>query len=977
MSGKDRPRTYPAEHARLQKALRESVILRELADILNSSLDLEHILQELVKRTTELCEIARCAVWLLDESEERLRPITYYLANSTLTPKKLKIADAVWYRSHLLMNNPVIDRLLNAGGMLLIDDLRAEPTIQTFAETFQVFSVLLIALMRDGRPVGLLSLDNPAQSHLFSQEQQQLARAIGQQATIAIHNARLYQEAQAQQMRADHLIERARAIYQVAMRVNSGEELSQVLKLATDHLVHALNASGGIAMQLESSESILQPVGPLSPEMHDHFASLRLALDDLPNFWLAIHTGKALLITAELAQEQEVEWFRRFGLKYILLVPLMGGSSHHGANWDLPGASRALVDKDDDDRQDLYCPGLIAIHYTRRRKPTAGEYAFAQDIAAQCALAIEKARLLAEAREAAALATERASTLDAVFQAMNEGITVITSDGQVHIRNHAVARFLGVPVYSTTSIETFLQEHPAYTLDGQLMPFEDFPIVRALRGQMQVRGERILTPRADGTPRVVELTATPLRNSAMQQIGLVCALRDVTVQVQAEQRLHQALNTFLHIAEAVSHSMEIREILHSVLAETLKTLNCTRGTVHLFQQSFEPLLSLGFTADEEARWLQQQEIWLNPQTGRDYGFFAQLMSGQATLVSEEHSLMQPNPFAGTLVLAAPIKHNQHILGLILLDRSPVVSPTLSPQRPSSFTNWDLTIIAGIAQLAGGALEQARWQQEASDARASEAVLREANTMKNEFLAITAHEFRNPLTVILARSQSARRILLRANRIDHLPAVEEHLNIITAQGKQLSNIVTTFLDAARINQGQLTLKIEIIDLEKIARQVVEEQAVLAEQHSLHCVTDENRQPYLVMGDQARLHQVIANLVENAIKYSPRGGPVTIGLHRCSEQPDGELIEISVADKGMGIPLEAQARLFERFYRVPQIVGNETRGVGLGLYIVAHLIKMHGSQIRVESSGVSGEGSRFLFVLPALAEPRANPEAEPSK
>src|SRR6185437_2609490 len=200
--------------------------------------------------------------------------------------------------------------------------------------------------------------------------------------------------------------------------------------------------------------------------------------------------------------------------------------------------------------------------------------------------------------------------------------------GQIFIRNHAVARFLGKPVYSSLSIETFLQEHPAYTLDGRLIPFDDFPIVRALRGKAQVRGERFLTARADGTPRVVELTATPLRNSEMQQIGLVCAIRDVTVQVQAEQRVRLALDTFLHIAEAVSNSTEIREILHSVLAETLKTLNCTRGTVHLFQQSFEPLLSLGFTPNEETRWLQQQEIWLNPQTGRDYGFFAQLMSGQ-------------------------------------------------------------------------------------------------------------------------------------------------------------------------------------------------------------------------------------------------------------------------------------------------------------------------------------------------------------
>lgn len=975
MSSKDRPRTSPAEHTRLQKALRESVILRELADILNSSLDLEHILQALVKRTTELCEVMRCAVWLLEESGDKFRPITYYVADPVLAQEMMRSADAIWHRSPLPIDNPVIRRLLSESETLFIEDLRTEPSVQTFAETFQVQSVLLIALTREGRPVGMLSLDNPGHFHPFTKEQQQLARAIGQQATVAIDNARLYQQAQAQQRRAEHLIDRARAVYQVAMRVNSGEELPIVLELATRHLIRALEASDGIAMLLEGDETTLQPVGPMHQKMSDHFAAIGLSLDRLPSFWHAIHTGKTILITAEHAREQEIEWFRRFGLKSILLVPLMGGTPHQGANWDLPGEPREVVLEDGEEAQPMeaYCPGLIVIQYTRRRKPTPGEYAFAQDIAAQCALAIEKALLLSEARRAADLATERASTLDAVFQAMTEGITVATSDEKIYIRNHAAASFLGVPVYSSSSIDTFLQNHPAYTLDGRLLAYEDFPITRALRGVAQVRGERVVTVRADGARRVVEFTATPLKNND-QQIGMVCAVRDVTVQVQVEQRIRQTLDTFLHIAEAVSHSTDIREILHRVLAETLTTLRCTRGTVHLFQQgsqSFDPLLSLGFSPDDETHWLQKQQTWLDQDTGEAYGFYAQIIGGHATLISEEHSPVQPNPFAGSLVLAAPITHNQQILGLILLDRSPSTTLSLQLPRPSSFTNWDITIIEGIAQLAGVAMEQARWQQEASDARASEAVMREADAMKNEFLAITAHEFRNPLTVILARSQGALRSLQRASKSEaspsHFTSIEEHLDTIAGQARQLNNIVTTFLDAARINQGQITLKMEAIDLGKIARQIAEDQDGLAENHTVRCAMNEAQGPFLVKGDQARLAQIIANLVENAIKYSPFGGPVTIHLRRLLEDEAPELIEISVEDKGMGIPPEAQSRLFERFYRVPHAAHGETRGIGLGLYIVAQLLKRHGGHIRVTSSGVLGKGSCFIFTLPALPVP----------
>ncbi|HEX4715910.1 MAG TPA: ATP-binding protein, partial [Ktedonobacteraceae bacterium] len=912
---------------------------------------------------------------LLEEPWNRFRPITYYIDSPELAREMQKSADAIWRRSSLPIDDPVIQRLLAEGGMLALEDLRTEESVHALAETFQTHSILLIALIRDGRPVGMMSLDDPGQTHAFSREQQQLARAIGQQASVAIDNARLYQQAHAQQQRAENLIERARAIYQVAMTVNSGEELPAVLQLATNHLVRGLGANDGMALLLEDGDTTLHPVGPAAHPLSDSFSPANLSLDYLPNFQRAISTGKPILISVKQAEEQEVAWLQQFDLKTILVVPLMGSSPQRGAHWDLSGKPKEALPIEGEETQlaDLYCPGLIAIHYNRHRRPTRGEYAFAQDIAAQCALAIEKARLLTEAQQAANLANERANTLDAVFQAMTEGITVFTPDEQVLTQNHAAAHFLGVPLHSSASIETFLQQHPTYTLDGHLVSHENFLLTRALRGMTEVRGERLLMTRADGILRVIEITATPLRNTSKQQIGLVTAFRDITVQVQAEQSIHQALEAFLHIAEAVSYSTDIGEILHSVLTEALATLHCKRGMVYLFQQAhatFEPLLALGFSPAEEALWRQEQQAWLDPVEGQTDGFFTQIMQGHSILISKEH---QPHAFAETVVLAAPIQHDQQILGLILLERS--LASTTSTPPSVGFTNWDSAIVEGIAQLAGVAMDQARWQQEAIKARANAAAMREADTMKNEFLAITAHEFRNPLTVILARSQSAQRALRRAKTgATPTPAssVDDHLETIIGQTKQLNNIVTTFLDAARINQGQFSLKTASVDLGKIARQVIADQQNLVERHTLHCVMADEQQPYLVMGDQARLAQIIANLVENAIKYSPLGGSVTVSLRRYQNEQSPALIEVSVKDQGMGIPPDAQARLFERFYRVPHVVGSETRGVGLGLYIVANLVQMHGGEIHVESSGVPGEGSCFRFTLPELVVPTANTE-----
>src|SRR5258708_22404794 len=241
----------PEEHIRLQDALRESEILRELAELLASSLDLQHILQVLAKRTTEVCEVKRCAVWLLEDARGTLRPQTYYLAAQILDRKTIRAADAIWYRSSLPVDDPAIQRLLQSEGMLYLEDLRVEPSMKNLADTFLVRSMLLVALIREGRPVGMLSLDDPAQSRTFTPQQLQLARAIGQQAAVAIDNARLYQQAQAERQRAERLIERVRSIYQVALAVNASEDLSTVFRIAMDNLVRALDADGGAIALIE------------------------------------------------------------------------------------------------------------------------------------------------------------------------------------------------------------------------------------------------------------------------------------------------------------------------------------------------------------------------------------------------------------------------------------------------------------------------------------------------------------------------------------------------------------------------------------------------------------------------------------------------------------------------------------------------------------------------------------------------------
>ncbi|TMC57455.1 MAG: GAF domain-containing protein, partial [Chloroflexota bacterium] len=543
--------------------------LRELAELLASSLDLKNILHALTKRTIEVCEVERCSVWLFDDTRNVFLPTAYYLSTQHVDHKKITAADHLWYHGSIFFEDPHLPRLLQEKGLLLVKDLLNNPKARKVAETFLVRSVLLIALKREDRILGMMSLDDPAQIRDFSQEQQQLARAIGQQAALAIDNARLYQQAQAERTRAERLIERARAIYQVALTVNSGEDLSVVLKIATQHLVRGLNADSGEIMLINSQTLYLaNSTGPQQTHFNEPLITAT-TLQDLPDCQKAATTGSPLFLNIHQMTESEQPFFQKLGFDNVMIVPLMAGGDRSITS--TPGTQPASSSSQ--------CIGFAFVNYRDSTyHPTQGQFAFAQDIAAQCALAVKKDQLLADVRNSAKLATERANTLDAVFQAMSEGITVVNQDGEVLVRNNAASLFLGVPVNSTDRLQSFLNRYPTRSMHGQPLSYDEFPVARALKGE-RIRGERFVTVRGDGVERVIEVNVTPMLDEAQKQVGLVSAFRDVTQQTRAEQRVRLALETMLNVAEAVSGITEIKDILDSVLEMTLSTLNCERGSV--------------------------------------------------------------------------------------------------------------------------------------------------------------------------------------------------------------------------------------------------------------------------------------------------------------------------------------------------------------------------------------------------------------
>jgi signal transduction histidine kinase len=232
--------------------------------------------------------------------------------------------------------------------------------------------------------------------------------------------------------------------------------------------------------------------------------------------------------------------------------------------------------------------------------------------------------------------------------------------------------------------------------------------------------------------------------------------------------------------------------------------------------------------------------------------------------------------------------------------------------------------------------------------------READVLKDTFVSVVSHELKTPVAIIKGYAETLQRAKARQNP----QLVGELLGEIVEEADRLSNLVDDLLDASRLEAGGLSFQdVEAVDLEEIAQRVVERYSLQTEQHTLHLDFPDDL--LTIDGDPQRLEQVLDNLVSNAIKYSPKGGVVTI----CGWEEDAE-VRLAVKDEGVGIPLEEQERIFERFYRVEAPDSRGVSGTGLGLYLARAIVRAHGGRIWVESA--PGKGATFHIALPQQTE-----------
>lgn len=243
-------------------------------------------------------------------------------------------------------------------------------------------------------------------------------------------------------------------------------------------------------------------------------------------------------------------------------------------------------------------------------------------------------------------------------------------------------------------------------------------------------------------------------------------------------------------------------------------------------------------------------------------------------------------------------------------------------------------------------------------------LREADRRKDEFLATLAHELRNPLAPIRSSLQIMR-------MADDAEAQAHARAMIERQVSQMVHLVDDLLDVGRITQGKVELRRERIDLSRAIQAAVETSlpVIDASRHALSLEMPD--EPVVVDGDMTRLTQVVANLLNNAAKYTAAGGEIGVSLRR-----EGEVAVVAVRDSGIGIPSDMLPRVFELFTQVDRAQERSQGGLGIGLALVKRLVEMHGGSVAATSEG-AGLGSTFTLRLPALAATEhASPVAPPA-
>jgi signal transduction histidine kinase/CheY-like chemotaxis protein len=320
-------------------------------------------------------------------------------------------------------------------------------------------------------------------------------------------------------------------------------------------------------------------------------------------------------------------------------------------------------------------------------------------------------------------------------------------------------------------------------------------------------------------------------------------------------------------------------------------------------------------------------------------------------------------FCGSLRLfspdGTPLPHDRCWMAQALKKEMEFNGHEIVIERPTGERRTVLTHANPIRSGSGKVLGGVNVLVDITAHKNAEDTLRRADRARNEFLAILAHELRNPLAPI----QNAVGILQLEGGLG--PQSQWALSAVDRQMRQMTRVIEDLVDIARISSNRLELRRETIELSTALRAAVETTSAFLQAGGQEFVVTLPAEPIYLDADQTRLTQAISNLLNNAAKYTPRGGRIWLTGERC----DGAAL-ITVRDTGAGISPEMLSSIFDMFTQGEQSQARSLGGLGIGLTLVKRLVELHGGLVTAHSGGL-GQGSSFVIRLPVITQPADSP------
>jgi PAS domain S-box-containing protein len=435
----------------------------------------------------------------------------------------------------------------------------------------------------------------------------------------------------------------------------------------------------------------------------------------------------------------------------------------------------------------------------------------------------------------------------------------------------------------------------SFRTDGTPLSRDQCPMSVALRERRPILGEEILIERPDGTRRCVLAQPVPLRDAAGELSGAVNLLTDIT-----DRRRAQVDRNLLAAIVESSDDAIVSKTLEGIIT------SWNKGAERIF----------GYTAHEVVG--QHIALLVPPeQVGEVDEILKRIRSGERVV----HYQTRRRAKDGRI-----------------LD----ISVTISPVRDAAGT------IVGASKVARDITPRRRADEAL---KRSEDELREANRRKDEFLAMLAHELRNPLAAITSALQVARKSELTE-------PLRWSTDVMERQVRQLARLIDDLLDVSRISQGKIPLRTEVVEISPILNSAVDSVRPLIEdrKHNLQVSFPAGR--LRVKADPARLEQVLINLLTNAAKYTESGGRIWLTAAQVQNQ-----VVIRVRDDGIGIAPEKLPEMFELFVQGDRSLARSDGGLGIGLTLVKKLVELQQGTVCASSDG-PGMGSEFIVRLPGV-------------